>query len=486
MTQTPRWRSSNLNPAALEKGGFWGALLGAGVSLLGFSPIFTPAASVSIPLLSWMAHLFFLFILWGWLFQGPARGVPALVWGGLTAGLAGLACREPFLIALPVFFALFAAVSAWGAKRWQEAVQAARLQAGRAEERLNALEDSGIRSAEMLRACRERLARYKRLRQIANSFCASLCLEELTQRITQATAELIDPADLVLLYLVSPGTLTLELKSVFRRAGSTAVRAKTGDLFDQWVMRQAQPLLLEEPSQDFRFAEAGTQALGRPLGSLLSVPLASEHRFLGVLRAESVRPRALGPDELRLLRIVGDLASLAIENSRLYDRMAELAITDDLTGLAVRSYFEKRLAEEMNRSRGLGIPLSILLIDIDHFKRYNDSFGHAAGDKMLRHLAALLRQMRWPGEVVGRFGGEELVSLLPGANRQEALSRAEVLRKEVERSQVELRRLRMEVTVSIGTATFPGEGQTPEELLKTADERLYLAKERGRNQVCSG
>lgn len=371
-----------------------------------------------------------------------------------------------------------------GLKRWQTRISTCSVNEDRLEEEQNTLEAELSHLQENLVALRGRLERYKRLREIANAFTAARTDEELLQKIVQLTGQVIEKGDLVLLYLVNPKALTLELKSVWRKMGGSPIKAKTGDPFDLWVMRQAQPLLVQEPSQDFRFPQTQVAGLGRPLGSLVAVPLVSESRFIGVLRTESVIPHGLGQEELRLARIVGDLAALGIENGLLFSRMTELAMTDDLTGLLVRQYFHKRFIEELARAKALQAPMSILLIDIDHFKEYNDTFGHSAGDKLLKHLAGLLTQSHRPGELTARFGGEEFVSLLPGVALVDAAGHAEKIRRQVEEAQMELRRAVTRTTVSIGAASFPQDGSTMEELFRVADERLYRAKNAGRNQVC--
>ena len=358
------------------------------------------------------------------------------------------------------------------------------LRVDRLSEGLNTLMEELKKLQETETATSQRLKRYQQLRQVANAFNLSLPLEELMDCIVRASGDLVQAADHVLLYLVDPGSLHLELKKVWHRGGTVTIKAKRGDAFDEWVLRQGQPLLVEETAHDFRFPEMTPERLGRSLGSILAVPLVTEHSLLGVLRLESGISSALGSDDLRLIRILGDLASLGIENSTLYSRMEELAVTDDLTGLALRNYFEQRLAEEISRSTKSGSTASILLIDIDRFKVYNDSFGHSAGDKLLRQIAGVLLQLRRPGDVAARFGGEEFVCIYPGLGKDEAVRRAEQVRLRVETTSIELRRAVTRITVSIGVATFPEDGTTVVALLAQADHRLYRAKDAGRNQVC--
>jgi len=389
------------------------------------------------------------------------------------------------LLWFPVEFLVFALLAYRGLEGWGRVMRIESVRTDRVEEQINTQQEEVHHLQVMESAIEERLKRYQQLRQIANAFNLSLTLADLLESIVHAAGDLVRGADHVLLYLADEGSLQLELRKVWRRSGAATIKEKRGDAFDQWVMRQGQPLLVEEAGRDFRFPEGAAEKAGRAFGSLLVVPLITEHRFLGVLRLESAAAHGLGPDDLRLIRILGDLASLGIENSHLYTRMAQLAVTDDLTGLAVREHFEKKLSDELVRAGKAKAPLSILLIDIDRFKVYNDSLGHSAGDKLIRGIGALLLQVRRPGDLAGRFGGEEFVCLYPGILKQEAVRRAEQIRVRVEATPIELRREVTRITVSIGVAGFPKDGLTAEALLQAADRRLYQAKAQGRNQVCA-
>ncbi len=481
---TPKRRWPSFSPT-WRKVGFGSIFLLALFFLLIFSLKAFPPHGLSRVPLSIVAHLFFPLIVYGWMEHGLIWGIGSAMLGAIGIGLSGLAVQEGTLLWLPLQFLLLGLILHVGIRFWEGTLHAEMARRERLEEEVNTLESENRILKETSAGAQARLERYQQLRRIADQFNATLAPEGLIPCITQATGQLVEKADRVLLYLVDLQSLWLELKNVWSRTGPVTVKAKTGDSFDQWVMRQAQPLLVEEPSRDFRFPSISSDQLGRPLGSLLVVPLFGEMRPLGVLRAESSHPGGLGGEDLRLVRIVADLASLGIENSRLYNRTAELAMTDDLTGLSVRSHAEKWLEEEILRAGAQGRPVSLLLIDIDRFKVYNDTFGHSAGDKLLKQLAVLLRRAHRPGEMAARWGGEEFTLLLPGVDPQEAFRRAEEIRKEVEATRVELRRSVTTTTVSIGVATFPQDGSTVEGLLRVADERLYRAKGLGRNRVCA-
>ncbi len=460
-------------------------LLFAGVSflLILFSSRIGPwGPLLPRPVLFWSAHLplLLLFISFAW--YGPAWGVLTLM-GTLTILLmVGLASRDWLLFALPFQAAVLGAIAYWGLEQHRKPYQEASVALEKQLQEVNSLQSDLARLEELHSAAVQRLSRYQHLRRIANALNLTLDTDSLLEVIAQSSSELVKNADHVLLYLADDKGL--ELRKVWRRTGTLAIKAKRGDALDQWVMRHAQPLLAEELRHDFRFPEITPELLGRPCASVLAVPLVSEHRFLGVLRLESVQERGLFSDDLRLIRILGDLASLSIENANLYERMAQLAMTDDLTGLMVRDQFMRQFKQEILDSRVTGKPFAILLIDMDHFKSYNDRFGHSAGDKLLKQIARILNNFRRPGDTAGRYGGEEFVSLVSQADRDEVLKRAESIRERIASTPIELRREVSQVSVSIGIAFYPDDGNDPMALLAVADKRLYQAKAQGRNRVC--
>jgi diguanylate cyclase (GGDEF)-like protein len=190
-------------------------------------------------------------------------------------------------------------------------------------------------------------------------------------------------------------------------------------------------------------------------------------------------------DDLRLLDIISDLGAVAVQNAFLYSRTQELAIHDGLTGLAVRRYFMERFRNEIKRAARKREEMALLILDIDHFKEYNDKYGHAAGDLVLKHMAKTILGMVDEADVVGRYGGEELVVLLCGKSKKEAAAEAEKIRKAVKEKPFTLRRQETQLTVSIGMATYPEDAVSEEELIRIADGRLYKAKTEGRNRICS-
>ena len=165
-------------------------------------------------------------------------------------------------------------------------------------------------------------------------------------------------------------------------------------------------------------------------------------------------------------------------------RLAQLAVTDGLTGLYNHRHFHERLTLEVERSQRSGLPLSLLMLDVDHFKQFNDSFGHPAGDEVLRQLARVLADTRRANDVVARYGGEEFAVILVDTAKFTAAKVAERVRERINShdfSEAAPRAGRL--SASIGVATFPDDGSDAEHLVRAADTALYAAKRAGRNRV---
>jgi diguanylate cyclase (GGDEF)-like protein len=197
---------------------------------------------------------------------------------------------------------------------------------------------------------------------------------------------------------------------------------------------------------------------------------------------DKVDGTAYGEYDLELLNAVTPQLAVALDRANLERKAGkyeQLSITDPLTGLLNRRYLQERLAEEINRSRRHGYPMSFMMIDVDEFKAYNDNFLHTAGDKVLQLLAHCIKDCLRGADVASRYGGEEFSILLPQTSLTEAVAIAERIREKVATTDFPNRR----VTVSIGVAAYANDLRTPEELISAADKALYQAKHKGRNNV---
>ena len=226
-------------------------------------------------------------------------------------------------------------------------------------------------------------------------------------------------------------------------------------------------------------------ALERGYKSFIAIPLIAQDRALGCMNLYLAERHEFDADEVQLLSTFASQAAVSIENARLFEETRQLAITDELTGLANHRHFYHQLAREVRRSQRYKRPLTLLMLDLDYFKRYNDRFGHLAGDQALRETAELLRRNSRDVDLVARYGGEEFAVILPETDPERAVTQAERTRAAVagHAFRGEDSNPQGDLTVSIGVAALSSGMRKIEELVRDADQALYRAKAQGRNRI---
>lgn len=355
------------------------------------------------------------------------------------------------------------------------------------QEKLNILNNQNSRELKNNAALKAKMIRYGNLKKVAEELNESLSLDRAANTITSNAFSLIScNKGTCILYLVNNQSQRLNLFKAKKEEKELVIKAKEGDIFDLWELRHATPLLVEDIKNDFRFdlEKLKTQAL-RPISSLISAPFISEHRFLGILRLDSPQANFYLQDDLRVLSTICDLGAVAIENSELFQQTQDLAVHDGLTSLYTKGYFLERLRDECKRRLKRNAVFSLLMLDIDFFKNYNDIFGHTAGDIVLKKISQdMAKSLKKFNPTIGRFGGEEFCVILPDTDKKKASALADSLREKIEKEKIVLRRQETNITVSIGIATFPVDAATEDELIQKADMAMYKAKQNGRNQIC--
>ena len=220
---------------------------------------------------------------------------------------------------------------------------------------------------------------------------------------------------------------------------------------------------------------------------LVLVPLKAKDKVNGIIVADNfITHKPITKDAIRMLTMLANQAGLAIENSQLYEKTVIRAHSDSLTDLWNHGYFQYLLQNELEKSRGNVNPLSLVALDIDNFKIYNDTLGHQAGDQILKELAAVLRNHSRKMDFVCRYGGEEFMVILPQTDKNEAFLIAERLRLDIEKHHFAQEEIlpNKKLTVSIGIASYPEDGSLPAEIVSLADKALYEAKAKGKNNTC--
>lgn len=262
-------------------------------------------------------------------------------------------------------------------------------------------------------------------------------------------------------------------------------RHSSRDIFVNYSKFNKVPLLITNTKEDRRFADTDY----KNICSLVVVPIEIENNYWGAIKGFSTEPKELFDDyDLRLLSILASLIGLILNNAMMFKKVEALAITDGLTGLYTRTYFIERLQEEIERAKTTSIPITIAILDIDYFKKVNDTYGHLAGDTFLKQLSNILRRRFRAVDVLSRYGGEEFAVLMCHTNINESYKILEEVRKMVEEEKFFMpiesyRPIQIKKTISIGIAQLTTE-QTPDEIIKKADDALYTAKKQGRNQTC--
>jgi len=356
------------------------------------------------------------------------------------------------------------------------------------QEEINIIDVESKKNQTYNLALKSKIIRYDNLKKIIEDLNHSLKLEIVIGVLSSTVYALISKSTgVALFYLVNKQDQKLNLVYSIKDDRDLVILSKEGDIFDQWVLRHSSPLLIENLKNDFRFdADNLNASKTRSILSMISSPLISHNSLLGLLRLESKRAGFFNQDDLRFLSLVSDLGAVALENSLLFQKTQDLAIHDDLTALYTRGYFIDRLKNEARRVQRRDQHLSLMMIDIDFFKQYNDKFGHIMGDLVLKKLGILLKNaFQGLTYLVCRFGGEEFLIMLSGIDKQRSLIIAEELRRRIQDEKIVLRRQNTFITVSIGVASLPRDTKDEAELVQKADRAMYLAKEKGRNRVCS-
>jgi diguanylate cyclase (GGDEF)-like protein len=232
-------------------------------------------------------------------------------------------------------------------------------------------------------------------------------------------------------------------------------------------------------------AEPGLKGISLPpsLRGFLALPLLIQEQAIGWVLVLDLGDGQLEARDFSNLRILCSQIAIGLEKATLYDRLQRLSITDGLTGLNVHRHFQSRLEDEVKRAERYKEPISLIMMDIDHFKRFNDQYGHLGGDAVLKSVAAALKEGLSPSELAARYGGEEFALVLPRAGKEAALARAEALRQAVKGMAVDFDGKQLSVTVSLGVAAYPSDAMTKKGLLEAADQALYASKQGGRDRV---
>jgi diguanylate cyclase (GGDEF)-like protein len=322
--------------------------------------------------------------------------------------------------------------------------------------------------------------------EIGKALTSSLNLKEVLDVIMGKVGALLKPK-LWSLLLVDRESDELYFEIVVSPVAEQLkqVRLKIGEGIAGWVALHGEPLLIADAQSDDRFARQIDQQVDFSTHSLICVPLMVRGQVLGVIElVNSLEDKEYGEPELHIIAMIADYAAIAIDNARNYQRVYELVITDDLTGLYNSRHFNTLLEREVEAAKRFGHPLSMVFLDLDRFKLVNDTYGHLVGSRVLSEMGALIKRNVRVVDYAARFGGDEYVLLLPNTSKSGALTLVKKLR-EVMRTQ--LFRAddgrEFQVTASFGIATYPDDAASNLDLVRLADEAMYAVKGGGRDGI---
>jgi hypothetical protein len=257
--------------------------------------------------------------------------------------------------------------------------------------------------------------------------------------------------------------------------------ASTFSAEDCWALRRGRPHLYEPAS-----AAAVCRHVGACEDSCLCVPLVSQGETLAVLHLRQAAPEVLSEDVQRLASALAEQLSLAVGNLRLQETLRSSSERDPLTDLYNRRHLEISLQRELARAQRHEFRVSLIMLDVDHFKAFNDTNGHDAGDEVLRNVAHVLKRHTRVEDVACRYGGEEFLIVLTACTMDDAYAKAEAIREAIAQLHVFLRGTALpRITASLGIACYPEDGERMENLIAEADAALYRAKATGRNRIAA-
>ncbi|MBN2115022.1 MAG: GGDEF domain-containing protein [Anaerolineales bacterium] len=333
----------------------------------------------------------------------------------------------------------------------------------------------------------QHIHRLETINKVSRQIMLSLQIEQTISLLNATIQEALE-ADTYFIGILKGNEIHLDL---FYDEGEyfNGAKAPLEGTLSGWVIRNEKALFLPDLRREVELEGVKNFVLGKEKTSLswMGVPLKGEN-VTGVIALASYQPNAFDSADMELLSSLGQHITVALDNTIRHARVEQQAQLDSMTGVYNHGYFLKNLARQALESAANRTPLSLIMLDVDFFKQYNDTYGHLVGDRILKALCTAIKDHIKQSDAVGRWGGEEFIISLPGASGLEALQVAERIGKTMATLHVLDREQRTipVPTVSQGIAIYPTEADEIYRLIDLADRRLYIAKERGRNQIEPG
>ncbi len=355
------------------------------------------------------------------------------------------------------------------------------------QRQLEELKQENTRALETNRKLNTQLLELYTLYNISRSLSLSMDIDQLFETSIKVIGESLNLDEYCLMLTDDEsGQLVMRASHGMDSKSVSKIRLDMGEGIAGKVAQNGSALMIKDISKESEFFYYPGSNLSK--GCFLGVPLKfRDGKTMGVLNAHKPEPGQFFESDQRLFAAVAEHVAVAIENALVFKKTVELSNRDELTGLYNRRYFFEYFEKEVERAIRYGRALSLLMIDIDHFKNYNDSQGHIAGDALLKYLAEVMEINLRKADVLARYGGEEFLAILPETEKHDALIAGEKLREAIEEYDFHSEIADLgpgKITITIGISGFPADAKDAVSLLDLADKALYFGKAQGRNQVC--
>ena len=346
---------------------------------------------------------------------------------------------------------------------------------------------TAITNAKLFSETRFRAEEMSILNEISLAIAAGVGLEETTRAVFRQLKKVLQ-IDLFFLALYEPTEETVSY-FMYQKDGER-IDIETFNLMQRpsltrYVMQKRETIFI--PDIKAEDAEVKEDEFIRVPGfdnrTFLGIPLILRGEVIGVLSVQAAQPNAYDSKQIRLVETIAQQTSIAMDNAKLFEKTQEMAITDSLTGLFNRRYYYVILDNEIERAKRYQSPLSLIMIDIDHFKQVNDKFGHLAGDEVLQSVSEMSKKLLRQIDKMFRYGGEEFMIILPETKQEEALNVAERIRSTIAETAIKIKKGSVKLTVSIGVSEYGENHTAPNEFIESVDRAMYDAKKAGRNCV---
>ncbi len=332
----------------------------------------------------------------------------------------------------------------------------------------------------------KRVQQLNTFNDIGKALTSTLNLKDILNVVMEKISELLRPKNWSLL-LVDEEKKELYFEIVVGKGIESIkdMRLKIGEGIAGWVAQESKPVLVPDVSKDSRFCDKADETSDFVTKSIVCAPMRSKGKCLGVIELiNKFENEPFGEEDLLMLMILADYTAIAIENANYLNKVEELTVTDDLTGLYNSRHLYRFLDYEVERTRRFKMSLSMIFFDLDKFKDVNDTHGHLIGSKLLKEIASVIKTILRKVDMACRYGGDEYVIVMPQTSKEQAYHAAKKFRELINNHLfLEEDGINLHITASFGVASYPQDAKDKLELINLADQAMYKVKSKTRDDI---